>query len=86
MGAFSPVRKVVPIIAEVRHVDSGRSLQSHLTIGIFYSIEISTLVIYKLRQLNPAAVTAVKGSFGLGGGHVAAGIAKAGPISSGWPP
>ena len=78
MGGLLPGRKVVPIIAEVRHVDVGTELQSPFNNEDIYSIEDLNAVIYKLRQLNPAARIAVKIVSVSGAAMVAAGIAKAG--------
>ena len=73
-----PGRKVVPIIAEVRHVDVGTELQSPFNNEDIYSIEDLNAVIYKLRQLNPAARIGVKIVSVSGAAMVAAGIVKAG--------
>ncbi len=78
MGGLLPGRKVVPIIAEVRHVDVGTELQSPYNNEDIYSIEDLNAVIYKLRQLNPAARIAVKIVSVSGAAMVAAGIVKAG--------
>ena len=78
MGGLLPGRKVVPIIAEVRHVDVGTELQSPFNNEDIYSIEDLNAVIYKLRQLNPAARIAVKIVSVSGAAMVAAGIVKAG--------
>jgi glutamate synthase domain-containing protein 2/glutamate synthase domain-containing protein 3 len=78
MGGLLPGRKVVPIIAEVRHVDVGTELQSPFNNEDIYSIEDLNAVIYKLRQLNPAARIGVKIVSVSGAAMVAAGIVKAG--------
>jgi glutamate synthase domain-containing protein 2/glutamate synthase domain-containing protein 1/glutamate synthase domain-containing protein 3 len=78
MGGLLPGRKVVPIIAEVRHVDVGTELQSPYNNEDIYSIEDLNAVIYKLRQLNPEARIGVKIVSVSGAAMVAAGIVKAG--------
>ena len=78
MGGLLPGRKVVPIIAAVRHVAVGTELQSPYNNEDIYSIEDLNAVIYKLHQLNPTARIAVKIVAVSGAAMVAAGIVKAG--------
>jgi len=84
MGA-SPVRNSgLPIIAEVRHVDAGRSCNRHLTMRIS-NIEDLTPSIYNASAQSGRPYRS-EDRLGLGGGHGAAAIAKAGADISGGRP
>ena len=76
-GGELPGEKVTGAIAELRHVQPGRTLISPPPHHDIYSIEDLAQLVFDLRQVNPTASIAVKLVSGWGVGTIAAGVAKA---------